>query len=285
MAFTIPLSSVASSLAVSFTVGAPPSDTPVQVPSRPQAEIQPQPAPDSPTQPPDLPETSGPPALPDPGTVAPPVSPPPEQPAPIVDPLPPPSADAPPLTSSTDLEPVDPLSGTDGLEEAPAPQLLRPTDKRAFFSLSAGGSTGSGGYFSYYGGGAVGFSTEMMIGKYGRRHPNLGGAFVLQYRKGIVTEVSLAGRFRARKRLTKAFALYTVFDTTLGVSVPVAVGGYVYPSIPAAQLGVGWGLEAILAERLKVGVIPFAPNIVAPNFFGFPVALRWDFGVSMGIVW
>lgn len=281
MAFTIPLSSVASTLAVSFTVGAAPSEPPVQVPSR-EPEVQPQPEPES--QPPALPETSAPPTLPEPGAVAPPVSPPPEQPAPLVDPLPPPSTGSPPLTADTELTPVHP--DFEQTEEPPQPRLLRPTDKRAFFSLSAGGSTSSGGYFSYYGGGSsVGFATEMMVGKYGRKRPNLGGAFVLQYRKSTVTEVSLAGRFRARKRLTKAFALYTVFDTTLGVSIPVAVAGYVYPSIPAAQLGVGWGLEAILAERLKIGVIPFAPNIVAPNFFGFPVALRWDFGVSMGVVW
>ncbi len=278
MAFTIPLSSVASTLAVSFTVGAAPSDVPVQIPARPEREDQTRT--DEAPDPDPLPETSGPPTLPEPGTVAPPVSPPPEPPAPVVDPLPPPST--PPLASSDPLTPAG-AADQDATQrhDETALRLMRPTDKRAFFSLSAGGATNS---ISYYGG-SIGFATEMMIGKYGKKRPNLGGAFVLQYRKGTMTEVSLAGRFRARKRLTKAFALYTVFDTTLGASIPVAFAGYVSPYIPSAQLGVGWGFETILAERLKLGVIPFAPNLVAPNFFGFPVALRWDFGVSMGIVW
>ncbi len=126
----------------------------------------------------------------------------------------------------------------------------------------------------------------MVVGAYGKRRSNLGGAFVMQYRKGSVTEISLAGRFRARKRLTKEFALYTVSDTTLGVSVPLAFGGYFYPMLPSAQLGIGWGLETILAERVTLGLRPFAPSIIAPNFFAFPpVSLRWEFGVSMGIVW
>ncbi|MBV1861958.1 MAG: hypothetical protein KUG77_26285, partial [Nannocystaceae bacterium] len=228
-------------------------------------------------------QSSGPPALPDaPGAIAPPPLP-AEAPAPVMD-VAPTSPDGPALLPADDL-----FAETEDELPAPAehPQLLRPTDKRRFFSLSGGAATGSSGYLSYYGGGSgLGFASEMMIGAYGKRRSNLGGAFVMQYRKGTVTELSLAGRFRARKRLTKEFALYTVFDTTVGVSIPLALAGYFYPMIPSAQLGIGWGLEAILAERVTLGLRPFAPSIIAPNFYNVPpVSLRWEFGVSMGIVW
>ncbi len=196
----------------------------------------------------------------------------------------------PPATEGPALLPADDFF-QESEDEEPEPaedrRLLRPTDKRRFFSLSGGAATGSSGYLSYYGGGSgLGFASELMVGAYGKRRSNLGGAFVMQYRKGSVTELSLAGRFRARKRLSKEFALYTVFDTTMGVSVPLAFGGYFYPMLPSAQLGIGWGLEAILAERVTLGLRPFAPSIIAPNFYSFPpVSLRWEFGVSMGIVW
>ncbi len=288
MAFTIPISSIASTLAVSFTVAAAPESVPVQVPQKPAGED------GAPTEPEAAPEPepfeaatsqgSGPPTLPDArGSIAPP-APPAEAPAPAME------APAGPAPTGPSPLPADDLfEETD--DEVPAPdvdrRLLRPTDKRRFFSLSAGVATGSGGYLSYYGGGSgLGFATEMVVGAYGKRRSNLGGAFVMQYRKGTFTEISLAGRFRARKRLTKEFALYTVFDTTMGVSVPLALAGYFYPMIPSAQLGIGWGLETILAERVTVGLRPFAPSIIAPNFFTFPpVSLRWEFGVSMGIVW
>ncbi len=277
MAFTIPISSLAGPLAVSFTVAAPES-VPVQSPQRPAETA---PATDLEPEPEPARTTSGPPALPDaPGEVAAPPSPPPtEAPAPAMQPLPPPAQAPAPLMADEVHDALDPAP------PAPQPKLLQPTDKRGFFSLSAGGAT-ENGYASYYGGSGVGFNLEMIVGRYGKRRPNLGGAFVLQYRKGLVSEIGLAGRFRARKRLTKEFALYTVFDTTFGLNVPIAIGGYLYPSIPSAQLGVGWGLEAILAERVTLGLRPFAPSIVAPNFFGgYPVGLRWDFGVSLGVVW
>lgn len=284
MAFTIPISSVASTLAVSFTVAAAPESTPLQVPQRPAEEdlassdADGAPEPDA-FEATSSPESSGPPALPDaPGTIAPP-PPPAEAPAPVME-------AQPPAATGPSILPADDVFETD--DEVPGPavdrRLLRPTDKRRFFSLSAGGATNSG-YLSYYGS-SLGFGTEMVLGAYGKRRPNLGGAFVMQYRKGTTTEVSLAGRFRARKRLTKEFALYTVFDTSLGVSFPLAIAGYFYPGIPSAQLGIGWGLEAILAERVSLGLRPFAPSIIAPNFYSFPpVSLRWEFGVSMGIVW
>lgn len=281
MAFTIPISSVASTLAVSFTVGTAPESVPLQVPQQP-AEEELAPAETDPSlEETPQPESSGPPALPDaPGAVASPPSLPAEAEAPVMEPLPP-VATGPSLVSANDV-----FKETD--DEIPGPaedrRVFRPTDKRKFFSLSAGGSTGST-IASYYGGNSA-FATEMVVGAYGKRRSNLGGAFVMQYRKGLVTELSLAGRIRARKRLTKEFALYTVFDATLGVSMPVAVAGSLYPGIPSAQLGIGWGLETILAERVTLGLRPFAPSLIAPNFYAFPpVGLRWEFGVSMGIVW
>lgn len=287
LAFTIPISSVASTLAVSFTVAAAPDSVPLQVPVQPAEEDLAPAEPDTAPEPSALEATSpaersGPPALPDaPGTIAPP-APPAEAPAPVME-------AQPPAATGPSLLPADDLFESDDEVAEPAEdrRLLRPTDKRRFFSLSAGGATGSGGYLSYYGGGAsLGFATEMVVGAYGKRRSNLGGAFVMQYRKGTTTEISLAGRFRARKRLTKEFALYTVFDTSLGVSVPLALNGYFYPGLPSAQLGIGWGLEAILAERVTLGLRPFAPSIIAPDFYSFPpVSLRWEFGVSMGIVW
>lgn len=291
MVWTIPVGEVAGMMLVSFSAsGQPASDAvPVQTPSGSKsatvtAPPEPTPAPaGDPTPPvlPDAPLQAAPEPEPEPAVTAPPPG--------AADPFPP-AVEA-PSTQETYAPTLPPLGEEEVDDEIPGPaaeepeRLLRPSDKRRFFSMSIGGAT-AGGYGAYYGS-KVDFQVEGLIGAFAKRRPNFGGGFVMQYRKGLISEIGLAGRFIWDKSLSKRYPVYTSVDTTIGINVPVSVGGYFYGGIPSAQLGVGWGIKAILAERVSLGFRPVAPSLVAPDFYsgGIPVRIRWDFGVSLGIVW
>ena len=177
------------------------------------------------------------------------------------------------------------MGGTAGV---PAKErLLRPTDKRRFFSLTAGGATASSMYSSYYSGlgGGMDFQAEMAVGSHSIKRPNLGGAFVLQYRKGFLTELTFAGRVQWDRPLSKAFAIYSATDLTLGLNLPIGYGGYLQPMIPNAIISVGWGLKAILGERFLLVFKPVGPGLVAPAYSTLRVSFRWELGGGIGIVW
>jgi hypothetical protein len=274
MVWTIPLTEVAGVLAVSFTQGLPvmlaPADTPVQRPSR-SPEI---PAPAEPTEP--QPTEPQPPELPPAESTAP------------SEPVPPAAvpAPAPVFPVATDDESAPILTQ----KEEKRGRVLRPTDRLRFFHMTAGGATPTGMsayYGSYYGGGssAMNFQIDAMIGAHARRHPEFGGAFVVQYRKAIGSEFSFAGRLLWDRPLSKSFAIYSSTDFTFGLNV--AVGPDFTPGTPSALVGVGWGIKLVLLERLALSFRPIAPNLVAPDFYSPPVYVRfrWDVTAGIGVVW
>lgn len=292
MAWTIPVGEVAGLLAVTFTGGPAETAPPVQRPSTtapadpadptgrsvdpaagaadPTAPVDPG-GPTPPTLPPADGSDS---AIPDPPSAAPTLD------APAMAPM-----AAPPMDPSAAgvaapaLDDEVPGSAPPAASE----RLLRPTDKRRFFQMSAGGATNSG-YYSYLGG-PMSFQFEGVIGSHSQRRPQIGGGFVVQYRQGIGSEVSLAGRFQWDKALSKSFSIYSSFDATLGVAVAIPVGVINLPTRAAGQVGIGWGVKAILADRFMLFVRPIAPNLVAPSYSALYVQLRWDVGGGLGFVW
>lgn len=278
MVWSIPLTDLAGALAVSFVSG-PPVQRPTTPPELPDA-----PPPVTSTEDPMPPSEPSPPLLP-PDETTPIAEPPTTAPItanPFVESRPP--RRAPPAPEATDDEAAPFVGGTAGV---PAKErLLRPTDKRRFFSLTAGGATSSSIYGQYYGGGGLDFQAEMAVGSHGIRRPHLGGAFVLQYRKGFFTEITFAGRVQWDKPLSKAFAIYSASDLTLGLNVPLGYGGYLSPSIPNALISLGWGLKAVLADRLLLIFKPVGPGLVLPSFTSqIFVSFRWELGGGIGIVW
>jgi len=279
MVWTIPLTEVAGVLVVSFTQGvpamlAPASDTPVQ---RPGTIV---PAPGEPSDPP----ASDPPAS-DPIENEPtPPALPPDEASRASDPTegpPPPQPASPPAPQATDDEDAPIVA-----EKQPARErVLRPTDNRRFFHMTAGGATANSVY-SYYGGGSMDFQIEGIIGSHAKRFPNFGGGSVVQFRKGFWTELTFAGRLLWDKPLSKSFAIYSSTDFTFGVNVPIAQLGYFYPGIPSALFGIGWSVKMILFERLLLSFRPIGPNLVAPSFYNqLFVRFRWDVGGGIGVVW
>jgi hypothetical protein len=252
MVWMIPLTEVAGVLVVSF---APAGDTPVQ---RPGTLV---PAPEEPsTPPPDHPSAAS---------------------DPTEGPPPPQPAATPPVAQATDDEAAPILAEKTTARERP----LRPTDRRRFFHMTVGGATANAAY-AYYGGGTMDFQVEAIIGSHTKRFPNFGGGFMVQYRKGFTTELSLAGRLQWDKPLSKSFAIYSSMDFSFGVNVPIAQGGYLYPGIPSALFGIGWGVKMILFERLLLSFRPVGPNLVAPSFYNqLFVRFRWDVSGGIGVVW
>jgi hypothetical protein len=280
MVWCIPLTDLAGALAVSFVSG-PPVQRPTSPPVLPDA-----PPPVTSTEDPMPPSEPSPPVLP---------------------PAEPPIADPPPPTTTTTATadpfvetrpPRRPLPATEATDDERAPivggtagvpakeRLLRPTDKRRFFSLTAGGATPSSFYTGYYSApSGMDFQAEMAVGAHGINRPNFGGAFVLQYRKGFLTELTFAGRVQWDRPLSKAFAIYSATDLTLGLNLPIGYGGYLQPMIPNALITLGWGLKAILAERFLLIFKPVGPGLLAPAYSQIRISFRWELGGGIGIVW
>jgi hypothetical protein len=278
MVWSIPLTELAGALAVSFTAAAPPVQRPTSAP-------------------PELPDA--PPASAPEDPMPPEVGPPPQLP-PVDDPEPPATTSPvvndpftetraprrpPPVPEATDDEVAPRFAGASAVP--PKQRMLRPTDKRRFFSLTAGGATASSYYSSYYSGlgGGMDFQAEMAVGSHGLNRPHLGGAFVLQYRKGFLTEITLGGRVQWDKPLSKAFAIYSTTDLTLGLNIPIGYGGYLSPMLPNAIATLGWGLKAVLGERILLIFKPVGPGLMAPAYSQIRVSFRWELGGGIGIVW
>ena len=250
-----PLSCVAGSLALSFT-GAQPIAEPVTpdaiVPELPE----PPPAPDiaAPTAAPTA-------AAPSPAQPERPINPP-----------------APVITTWPKAMPVAP----------PRTHLLRPTEKRFFFQLFVGGAkTLLGGYSFPYGGGGMDFKLEGAIGGHGKRRKSLAGAAVVQYRTGApFSSFTLAPRLQWDKQIVPDHAIYLTTTATLGYRL-TSYSGYGLGALLYGYHGgvasVGWGISAIVAERVLLTFRPVNPEIEANGLAGF--AINWDVFGGLGVVW
>lgn len=287
----IPLARVAGVLAVTYTGGT--EDRERSSASQAPPSVQ-RPEPQPPVLPPDEPTSAAVDPLAEP--------PPPEtepEPEAIVAPPPGPMPDEAPRTEAPLMEEDPAPLGEPATDpEAPSPdrergkgtgkELLRPTDQRRFFSIGVGGAAGGTSPYSAYLGGGMDFQWEMAIGGHSRKRPTFGGAFVIQQRKGFINELSFVGRFQWDKPFSDAFAIYSSVNLDLGVNVPIGYGpylGFVMP--PSAMIGAGWGVKAIVAERLLIFARPVNPNLVAPAFYNPPlfVTIRWDVMAGLGTVW
>ena len=229
--------------------------------------------------PPTLPEStddpsSGEAAPPQPETTAPP------QPEPVATPAP---ATTEPPVEYDDVEVPE-------VPEAPAPKrvnLLAPTDKRFFFDLFVGGSRSlRGGYYSYFPG--MDFKIEATIGGHGKKRDTLAGAAVVQLNYGgFLNSMTVGPRIQWDKPIVPSHALY--MHTNLTLAYRATTYGYYglllgLPSaLHSALFGVGWGVKAIVADRLSLNFRPVNFAISGPGF-GI-VSLEWDVMGGIGVVW
>ena len=293
---------------MAFTTGgssqaeaAPPETGSSPAPQRPTGTppVLPEPAPEpaAETPPGTTPET---PVLPDPATEgAAPTSP---------APVPPPQTEAEAESSATTQAPAIGSSGDDfggdfdtimneeraEFEGETTPDesrkaLLRPSDKRRFFSLNLGVSAplvGALGYFSYYGAlGGPPMRIETAVGSHFKRKPTMGAAFVISDTLGgFINSVHIGARLQWDKPLSKHYAIYSQSMVTMGFRVnllnygilplPYGVGGFVEGS---------WGAKILVAERLSLSFRPVNVELVGDTLTF--VGLNWNVMVGMGTVW
>lgn len=286
-----PLSSVAGSLALTFTSATqPPAPSGAVTPAR--------------TAPASAPATTSPAATParTPAAATPPASPassaapgPASPAAAAVVPAPPATAPVAAATPAVATAPAAPAPTVPPpvvarKYEAPVkvrPPLLRPTEKRFFFTLFVGGAkTLRGGYGGY--GNGMDFKIEGAIGGHSKKRPTLGGAAVIQVTAGFpFSSFTLAPRLQWDKQIVPEYAIYFTTTAMLGYRVMTYSGyGLIYGLIGGyhgAVAGVGWGVSAILAERLLLTFRPVNPEVQYSP--GLPAMINWDVLGGIGVIW
>ncbi len=254
-----PLSCVAGSLALSFTGVAQPTARATDAPL--SLEVPEPPPPATPLAAPTQPE---------PDLATPPPTPPPSV---------PPVADVKWFGSSAPAPVV----------AATRPSLLRPSEKRFFFSLFVGGSkTLLGGYGSPYGGGGMDFKLEGAIGGHGKVRKSLAGAAVVQIRTGTpFSSFTLAPRLQWDKQIVPDHAIYLTTSVTFGYRMTsystYGLAGLLEGAYHGGVAAFGWGVSAIVADRLLLSFRPVNPEIEVNGLAGF--AINWDVFGGLGVVW
>lgn len=267
----LPLSHMAGSLALSFTgVAQAPPATPATPPPASAPAVVP--------APPVLPPESTPAADP----VAPV--------APVAAPAQPTTA-APPMVPSPNEQLRRELDEATPPAAKPArPSLLRPTDKRFFFTMFVGGSKAFlGGYGSPYGGG-MDFKIEGALGGHGLKNRSLAGAAVVQVTSGFpFSSFTLAPRLQWDKLLLPDYAIYMTTTLTAGYRVSTYGGygillGLTQGALHGGVVAVGWGASTIVAERLLLSFRPVNVELSGPGA-GFPVQINYDVIGGLGVIW
>lgn len=279
MAPPLPLSTVAGTLALSFTTGraAPtaPVQEPVSVPSPPSLPPLPGETEPTPTEPEPDPVTAEPttpePYMPEP---EPTVAPPPIQPREI------------------DRERPD-WADDDPQEE----RLLRSNRRPLMFTLFAGGARALRGGYSILND----FKLEGALGGFGPRF-RTGGFVVVQMTKGLpFTTFTLAPRLSFNRQIVPDHAFYFTTNITVGYRAStyrdtstVVNDGYGYGSYSesnerttyhSAVMGVSWGASAIIAERLLLSFRPADLEMVVPAASEDLIQLNWSIMAGLGVVW
>lgn len=211
----------------------------------------------------------------------------------------PPPAATPAVTSAPQPEPTvaaPPPTVTWFGSSAPAPvvaapraSLLRPSEKRFFFSLFVGGSkTLLGGYATPYGGGGMDFKLEGAIGGHGKVRKSLAGAAVVQVRTGVpFSSFTLAPRLQWDKQIVPDHAIYLTTSVTFGYRMTsystYGLVGLLEGAYHGGVAAVGWGISAIVADRVLLSFRPVNPEIEVNGLTGF--AINWDVFGGLGVVW
>lgn len=200
----------------------------------------------------------------------------------------PPTPAATPATPSTFDEIFEASDVPSQGEEKSQPQLLAPTDKRKFFSLSLGTQAGlvGLGYFSYYGliGGPP-MRIETSVGAHFQNNPEWGAAFVISDTLGFpFNTVQLGARFQRDRLFVPQFGIYS--QTQVTISLRLQLQGYGLLPLPygfGGALEVGWGAKFVLADRLSLIVRPVAVELAGDT--ATLVGLNWNPMVGVGTVW
>ena len=172
---------------------------------------------------------------------------------------------------------------------ATRPSLLRPSEKRFFFSLFVGGSkTLLGGYGSPYGGGGMDFKLEGAIGGHGKVRKALAGAAVVQIRTGTpFSSFTLAPRLQWDKQIVPDHAIYLTTSVTFGYRMTsystYGIAGLLEGAYHGGVAAFGWGVSAIVADRLLLSFRPVNPEIEYNGLTGF--VINWDVFGGLGVVW
>lgn len=281
----LPLSCVAGSLALSFTGAAhaapvaTPTATPAPATQTPTASPVVPPAPAAAATP------AGPPALP------------PES-APAAEPVaaPPTTTTAPPMgPSAQDIQNEVDDSGVKAPPKATTtgrPGLLRPTERRYFFTMFVGGSKAFlGGYSFPYGGGGMDFKIEGALGGHSENRPSLAGAAVIQVTNGFpFSSFTIAPRIQWDKQLLPDYAIYMTTTLTAGYRMSTYGGyGLILGALEGGarhggMIAVGWGASTIVAERLLLSFRPVNVELTGPGSL-LPVQINYDVLGGIGVVW
>lgn len=302
------LPEIAGTLALSFTgVDGPAVQRPVTSPPTTSSPTTTAPAsappaadPDVPTPPtlPDLPGES--PAPADPNV---PAEPTPPEPSPTVDPIdttappqPEPTSDIvedypPPASTAAEPGPYD-MPPSPSNERTDSGGVLPPSDKRFFFELFAGGTKAlRGNYPSYYGGSSMDFKLEGAVGGHFKGRPELGGSAFFQASFGTINTLTIGPRFQWDKPLLDSHAIFS--HTNLMLAYRAAAldyysygffGDFVAGTYHAGMFGVGWGLRAIVADRMLLTFRPVNVSIAGPAPLGV-IQIDWDVFGGIGVVW
>lgn len=285
MAPPLPLSTVAGTLALSFTTGRAAPTAPVQEPVS---------VPSPPTLPPLPGETEPTPTEPEPATD--PVTAEPTTPEPDV-PEPEPTVAPPPIQPrEIDRERPDDRGWAD--EDPEEERLLRSNRRPLMFTLFAGGARVLRGGYSLLND----FKIEGALGGFGPRF-RTGGFVVVQMTKGLpFTTFTLAPRLSFNRQIVPNHAFYFTTNITVGyrastyrdTSTPVYGDGYGYSgggggssriTYHSAVMGVSWGASAIIAERLLLSFRPADLELVAPAASEDAIQLNWSVMAGLGVVW
>lgn len=172
---------------------------------------------------------------------------------------------------------------------APPTSLLRPSEKRFFFSLFVGGAkTLLGGYSTPYGGSGMDFKLEGAIGGHGKVRKSLAGAAVIQVRTGVpFSSFTLAPRLQWDKQIVPDHAIYLTTSVTFGYRMTsystYGLVGLLEGAYHGGVAAVGWGISAIVADRVLLSFRPVNPEIEVNGLAGF--AINWDVFGGLGVVW
>ncbi|MCA9693035.1 MAG: hypothetical protein KC636_25790 [Myxococcales bacterium] len=261
MASLIPLSRVASSLALSFTgqpAPAPAGDATAAQPVVPAPEEPASMTTEAPAMPTEAPATTQ-------ATATAPAQ-------------PPAVANQAPVYHAP-LERDDPIPGQEAAEAAEADarvasrRVLRPTDRRLFFTLFVGPSRPLASY-SY----GSDFKLEAALGGHSKRRPTLGGSFVFQAAFGVPTfkRFTFAPRLNIDKQIVPQFPIYF----NVGVMAGYRIFLYYSDGYHQGMVGLSWGASLILAERLLLSFRPLNLDVSFPQ-----IAVHWDVMAGLGVVW
>lgn len=283
MAPPLPLSTVAGTLALSFTAGrAAPTSAPVQDPVS---------VPSPPSLPPLPGETQPTPEEPEPTTDVVAVDPT----APVPDAPEPEPTVAPPPIQAQERERERP-EGSSGADDAEDERLLRSNRRPLMFTLFAGSARAIRGGYSFLND----FKLEGAIGGFGSRF-RTGGFVVVQMTKGLpFTTFTLAPRLSLNRQIVPNHAFYFTTNITVGYrastyrdSYTSVYDGYGYGggggsdrvTYHSAVMGVSWGASAIIAERLLLSFRPVDLELVAPAASEELIQLNWSVMAGLGVVW